>query len=439
MPTSFASWHGILSIYIHPIESARMSSSPTARIAPLAALRFRDFRLLWLGQLVSIAGSQMRIVAVDYHVYDLARRSGTLDPALALGMIGLARVLALLLVAPLSGLIADRADRRMVIMWTSLIALITSAVLAAATQFGFASIWLIYAMVCLAAVAGAFEMPARQAIIPNLVSPEVLPNALSINIIAWQLATVVGPSLAGLLLAQGGIASVYWIDAASFLAVVATALMMGSYAIEGSMKRAGLSDALEGLRFVFRNRMIATTMLLDFVATFFGASRALMPLFADRVLHVGPVQLGWMYSAPAVGAVIVASVLSFITFRRQGPILLIAVGIFGVCVAIFATSTWLPLTLLALAGTGAADTVSMVIRGTIRQLMTPNELRGRMVAVNMIFFAGGPQLGEFQAGLLSSMIGAPIAVLIGGVACVLFVAGMAARVPELRQYDGPAQ
>jgi MFS family permease len=416
-----------------------MSSSPTsaARFAPLAALRFRDFRLLWLGQLISLAGSQMRIVAVDFHVYQLAQRSGGIDPAVALGLIGLARVLALLLVAPLSGLIADRAERRMIIVVTSLVALLTSAGLAFATQFEFVSIWVIYLMVLLAAVAGAFELPARQAIIPMLVPAEVLPNALSINIIAWQLATVLGPSLAGVLLAYGGIATVYWIDAASFLAVVASALLMKRYAVAGSMKRAGISEALEGLRFVFRHRMIASTMLLDFVATFFGASRALLPIFADQVLKVGVVELGWLYSAPAVGAVLVASFLSFITFRRQGPVLLIAVALFGVCVAIFATSTWLPLTLLALAGTGATDTVSMVIRGTIRQLMTPDELRGRMVAVNMVFFAGGPQLGEFQAGLLSSLIGAPLAVCIGGIACVAFVAGMAARVPELRRYDGP--
>jgi MFS family permease len=144
-----------------------------------------------------------------------------------------------------------------------------------------------------------------------------------------------------------------------------------------------------------------------------------------------------MYSAPAVGAVIAAGILSMMTFRRQGPILLIAVGLFGVFVALFAVSTWLPLTLLALAGMGAADTISMVIRGTIRQLMTPDELRGRMVAVNMVFFAGGPQLGEFQVGVLASIIGGPLAVLVGGVLCVTFVAATAWKVPQLRQYDGP--
>jgi MFS family permease len=410
-----------------------------ARFAPLTALRYRDFRLLWFGQLVSTAGSQMRIIAVDYHIYDLARRDGGIDPALALGLIGLARVIALLLVAPISGLIADRVERRKLLIYTSLVALATSAVLAAATEFGFVSIWLVYAMVCAAAVAGAFEMPARQAIVPSLVPAAHLPNALSINIIAWQVSTVVGPSIAGVLIASMGVAPAYWIDAASFVAVVGAALLMKPAPVTGgSLKRPGLADALEGLRFVFRSRLIASTMVLDFFATFFGASRALMPLFADQVLGVGAMELGWMYSAPAVGALITAAVLSSISFRRQGPLLLVAVALFGICIAVFGASRWLPLTLLALAGSGAADTLSMVIRQTIRQLMTPDELRGRMVAVTMVFFSGGPQLGEFQVGLAASLIGAPLAVVIGGTLCVATVVATALRVPELRAYDGPA-
>lgn len=413
------------------------SGGPSSRVAPLAALRYRDFRLLWLGTLVATIGAQMRIVAVNWHVYDLARSGGGIDPALALGLIGLARVLALVLVAPISGLIADRADRRQVLIVTSIASMLSSAGLGAASSFGEPSVWQIYAMVIAAAVAGAFEMPARQALVPRLVPASYLSIALSTNIIAWQLATVVGPSAAGLLIAGLGVAPVYWIDAASYLAVVVAAALMGRYDVAGSTRRPGLGDALEGLRFVFRHRLIASTMLLDFFATFFGAATTLMPLFADQVLGVGPVELGWMYSAPAVGAVIAAAVLSLVTFRRQGALLLVAVGLFGVSIAVFGASRWLPLTLLALAGSGAADTVSMVIRGTIRQLLTPDELRGRMVAVNMVFFAGGPQLGEFYTGVLASIIGAPVAVLIGGTICVLVVLGTAARVPELRAYDGP--
>lgn len=406
--------------------------------SPLTALRYRDFRLLWIGQMVSTVGTQMRIVAVNWHIYQLAKASGTIDPAFALGLIGLVRVIPIVLTALFSGVVADRADRRQLLVITSIIALIASGVLAFAAEFGFVSVWLIYALVALTAVASAFEMPARQAIIPGLVSPQHLPNALSLNIIAWQAATVVGPSLAGILIAAYGVAPVYWIDAATFIAVVISAVMIKARPVVNTAPPAPtLQAAFEGLRFVFRSRMIASTMLLDFFATFFGAAMTLLPLFADQVLHVGPTELGWMYAAPSVGATLAALTLTSVKIPKQGPVLLFAVIIFGICTALFGVSRWLPLTLLALAGTGASDTVSMVIRSTMRQLLTPDELRGRMTAVNMVFFAGGPQLGEFEAGVVASLFGGPLAVLSGGVLCVLAVVAVGWAVPELRRYNGP--
>lgn len=408
------------------------------RLAPLVALRYRDFRLLWIGQLISIAGSQMRIVVVNWQIYELAKVDGVIDPALALGLIGLARVIALLLSAPLSGLIADRMDRRALLVATTLAALATSVVLAAATQHGAISVWLIYAMVIAAAVAAAFEQPARVALLPSLVPPEILPNALSLNIIAWQLATVIGPSLAGILIAWGGAAPVYWIDAASFLAVVAAALLMRTGAAPPAPQgRPTLHEALEGLRFVFRTRLIASTMLLDFFATFFGAATTLLPLFADQVLHVGPVELGWLYAAPSAGAVVAAAAMTSLTIRRQGAVLLWAVALFGLCTALFGASTSLPLSLAALALSGAADTVSMVIRGTLRNLLTPNELRGRMTAVNMVFFAGGPQLGELESGIAAALLGAQPAVVIGGALCIACTGLVAWWDKALRRYEGP--
>lgn len=408
----------------------------TGRFAPLVALRHHDFRLLWGGNLISTAGSQMRIVAVNVQVYELAKASGQIDPALALGLIGLVRVIPLVLTALYSGLIADRVDRRRLLIFSAIAAILCSAVLAATTEFGNPSIWLIYAMVAVGAVAGAFDMPARQALLPNLVPKEQLSNALSLNIIAWQLATIVGPSLAGVLIVWGGIAPVYWIDAASFLAVVVAALLMRRRHVPATTQPAvSLHAALEGLRFVFRSRLIASTMLLDFFATFFGAAMMLLPLFADQVLHVGTAELGVLYSAPSIGAVLAAMALTSISIRRQGPVLLWSVALFGLCTIIFGLSRSLPLTLLALAGTGASDTVSMVIRGTIRQLNTPDELRGRMTAVNMIFFAGGPQLGEFESGIAASLLGGPLAVAIGGALCVVLVGLMALWVGDLRRYE----
>jgi len=412
-------------------------STSSMNLSHFTALRYRDFRLLWLGQFVSITGTQMRNVAIAWQIYQLARVDSSIQPELALGLIGLARVIPLVVAALVSGIVADRVERRSMLILTSLAALGCSVVLAFAAEMECPPPALIYAMVALASVAGAFELPARQAIIPNLVAPQHLPNALSLNIVAWQLATVIGPALSGILIAVAGVALVYWIDAASFLAVVVAALLMRTRNLTTRAEPVSLQTALAGLRFVFSHRLIAATMLLDFFATFFGATSVLLPVFADQVLRIGPTELGWMHAAPSVGAVIAATLLSGVRIPSQGMTLLAAVLLFSVCVIIIGVSRWLPLTLLALAGMGAADTVSMVIRGTIRQLLTPDELRGRMVAVTMIFFAGGPQLGETNIGFIASLIGAPAAVAIGGAACIVMVIGTALKVRELRQYDGP--
>lgn len=391
---------------------------------------------MWFSQLISIAGSQMRVVAVNWQIYQLAKLDGRIDPAVALGLIGLARVIAMLVSTPLSGMIADRTDRRRLIAITSLLALATSVVLAVATQLDYISIWLIYGMVIVAALAGSFEMPARQAMLPNLVPPEVLPNAMSLNIIAWQSATVIGPTLAGLLLAWRGAGMVYWVDALSFLAVVIAAFLIRTEVNAAKpQNRPSFKEAFAGVRFLFDAPLIATTMLLDFFATFFGAANTLMPLLADQVLHVGAIELGWLYSASSVGAVIAAGLLTSVRIRRQGAVLFISVALFGLCTVIFGLSPWLWLTLLALALAGAADTVSMVIRGTIRNLLTPNELRGRMAAVGMLFFAGGPQLGELEAGLLAALIGVQPSIAIGGLLCMAVTGWMAWRTPALRRLD----
>jgi MFS family permease len=379
----------------------------------------------------------MRMVAVDWQVYHIATDQG-IAPALALGFIGLMRLIPMTISALFAGVVADRYERRYVIAVTSIIALLASVVLAIAGSLEDPALWLVYAMVVVTAISGAFEMPARQALIPSLVPPDRLTQAMSAGIVSWQLGTVLGPSIAGILIASLGVVPLYWIDAASYLAVVYAALNMKTVskpaATRGPVR---LADAFEGLRFVFKSKIIASTMVLDFLATFFGAATTLMPIFANDILGVGAQGYGFMRAAPAVGAFLAALLLTSRKIRRQGPVLLVAVAIFGLATAIFGASTWYPLTLVALAITGTADTVSMVIRGTLRQLLTPDELRGRMTAVNMVFVAGGPQLGEFVVGLTASVIGAPIAVLIGGTLCMLLVGGTALRVPELRQFDTP--
>jgi MFS family permease len=399
---------------------------------PLAAFQSRDFTLLWLGNLVSLAGTEMSRTAVTWQVYQL-----TGDP-LALGAIGLARLIPLVLLAMGAGVLADAFDRRKLMIGAQLAMLLSAVILAVSSQFGLASIWVVYGVTALSAAANTIGLPARQALVPSLVPREHLAGALSLNITAWQLATVVGPSLAGVIIAMAGVGAVYWIDAFSYLVILGSLLLIRSRPIAGERRDVSLRAAIEGLQFVRRNKLIWSTMLLDFLATFFSAATTMLPIFAQDILKVGPQGLGLLFAAPSVGAV-VASLVTSVTGagKRQGRLLLWSVVVFGVSTIVFGLSTSFWLSLLMLALVGASDTVSMVVRGTIRNLETPDELRGRMVAVNMLFFAGGPQLGEIEAGVAAKLLGVPLSVAAGGLACVLTTGGVAAAVPELREYgDG---
>ncbi|HYF65882.1 MAG TPA: MFS transporter [Herpetosiphonaceae bacterium] len=415
--------------------------SASSRRLPFAALRHRDFRLLWGGQVVSIAGSQMQVVALHVQFYRLAQQIPGANPALYLGLIGLMQLLPLLILGLGAGVLADRFDRRSVMLVTQSLMMGFSVALAALTWLDMISLPVLYVIVALTFATRTFDTPSRQALVPALVPRETLPNALSLNMIAWQFGHIVGPALGGLLVAETSIALIYGLDALSFGAVLLSLLLMRHRhtpppPTRGSPATAVRGSVLEGLRFVWGSPIILSTMLLDFVATFFGAAMTLLPLFADQILRVDARGLGLMYAAPAVGALGAALVMSTLgQVRNQGKTVLVSVVIYGLATAVFGVSRWLPLTLLALAGTGAADTVSAVLRGTIRQIATPDQLRGRATSVNMIFFQGGPLLGEFEAGLAATLLGAPLAVGLGGLACVLATLVIAWRVPTLRRHD----
>jgi MFS family permease len=355
-------------------------------------------------------------------------------------MIGAARLIPLVLLALGAGVLADAFDRRKLMIGAQIAMLVCSLALAFATQLNLTTLWLIYSVTALSAAAQTLGLPARQALTPMLVPREHLAGALSLNITAWQLATVLGPTIGGLLIAAFGVGAVYWIDAASFLVIIGALLLMRTPTVPGEKRDVSLGAALEGLRFVRRNKLIWSTMLLDFLATFFSAATTLLPIFAAEILHVGPQGLGLLYAAPSAGAVIASLVTSWMgAGRRQGPLLLWAVIAFGASTVVFGLSTSFWLSLLMLAINGAADTVSMVVRGTIRNLETPDELRGRMVAVNMLFFAGGPQLGEIEAGVAARLLGTPLSVAVGGAACMLMSGAVAAATPELRSYTDGSQ
>jgi MFS family permease len=261
-----------------------------------------------------------------------------------------------------------------------------------------------------------------------------LANAIGLHAMAWEIAAIAGPSLAGLLIAWRGVFPVYLLDGFSFAAVIAALLAMHHRAPPRTSVNISVGAMLDGLRFIARTPIILSTMVLDAVATFFAGSLLLLPVFADRLLHVGPRGLGLLYAAQPAGAAVAAGMLAARgTIYRQGAAVLWSIVIYGAAVAAFGISPWLPLSLLLLAVSGAADTVSMVVRQTLRQLLTPDELRGRMTSVNMIFFIGGPQLGEFEAGVVARAAGPRFSVTSGGLACVLAAVVTMLAVPSLRR------
>jgi MFS family permease len=379
-------------------------------------------------------GTQMATVAITWQLYEIT------GSAASLGLLGLFRLLPLVALSLGSGVLADAVDRRRLMIVSQSVMCLLAAILAWATYAELTSAWLIYLIVTLLAAANTFDMPARQALIPNIVPREHLTNALSLNIIVWQVATIVGPTVGGLLIAWRRTTDlVYAIDAVSFGAVIVALLLMRTRHVRAERRPVSIGAALEGLRFVRGTPILFWTMALDFIATFFAGAMTLLPIFAKDILQVGPQGLGLLYASPAVGAVLTGLIMAWIgVVRHQGRVILVAVALYGLCTAIFGFSTSLILSCLMLGGIGAADTVSMVIRGTLRQMLTPDELRGRMVSVNQLFFAGGPQLGEIEAGLVAQLFGAPVSVWTGGLACVIAVLLVAIKVPQLRRYKDTA-
>ena len=403
------------------------------------ALSHRNFRLIWIGLLASITGSMKQNAALLWHVSLLVAPD---KKALALGLVGLVRVVPIVFLSMVSGVVADAWNRRRLMLLTQSSAAIVSLVLALLTFRGLTAVWPIYVLAALGASVGTFDMPARQALVPTLVPREHLPNAITMNTIMFQLASVVGPSFGGIIIAAAGVGWVYVANALSFGCVIAALLLMRG--VSGKPVREGHEPedevswraAREGLKFVFESPLIRSTMLLDFFATFFSSATALLPIFAQDILRVGARGYGWLYAAPAVGAVLMSAVMIPLTsrIRRRGPVLLWAVGGYGLATAVFGVSHWFWLTFLCLALTGAMDTISMIIRNIVRQLETPDRLRGRMIGVNMVFFQGGPQLGELEAGFVANWLGPIFSVVSGGVGCLLATGWVAATTPTLREY-----
>jgi MFS family permease len=402
------------------------------RIPP--ALLHRRFRLLWIGMMVSIAGTQMQIWSIFWHIRTLT------DQPIALGGVGLARILPVIFFSLIGGAMADVVNRRKLLFVTQSVMAASALCLALLTFSGQTALWHIYALTAINAFAVSFDTPSRQALIPNLVPARDLPNAFSMGSLAFQTGAIVGPALSGFVIAYLGQGYTYLINAISFLAVIIALILMGPIPQQvkpDSNPEVSLSAIKEGIRFIISQPIILSTMILDFFATFFASANTLMPIIARDVLHVGEVAYGWLSAAQSIGAVGAALVISQVKeIRNQGIIFMGSVVIFGAATIAFGLAGTFIVAMLALILVGAADSVSTIIRNTIRQLQTPDYIRGRMVSVTQIFFMGGPQLGEMEAGVVAQIFGAPMAVISGGVGCILAVAWIARRWPQLLKYNG---
>lgn len=374
----------------------------------------------------------MQVVAVSWQIYLL-----TGNP-LSLGLIGLSRFLPVLLFSLIGGIAADRYDRRKVMIFAQIAMAFFAAVLFISDRGETINPTIIYLMIAASSLASVFDTPARQSILPLLIPKKEFVNAVSLTTTMWHTAIVLGPTIAGFIIASFGIGSVYAINTFSFMASIIALILIKKGGQETTTKASfSWSGLTEGLRFVFKTPLILSSMILDFFATFFSSATVLLPIFAKDILNVGPQGLGFLYAAPSLGAIIGGLLISgFTKIKKQGLLLLSGVFIYGAATFFFGFARSVPLSLIFLFFTGFGDVISTIIRNTIRQMTTPDHLRGRMVSVNMIFFMGGPQLGEVEAGLLAGAIGTPASVSLGGLGTIIITLLIVYFVPKLRKYEG---
>ena len=388
----------------------------------------RQYRLLFSGQAISYIGTQLTAVAAPYQVFVLT------DSSFAVGMLGLAQIVPLVLGSLLGGAWADSHDRRRLLLIAQLLLGVTSAGLAINAFVATPQVWLIYVLTALAAGFSGLDHPTRSAAVPNLVSRRDLPAALALNQLMWQLGLVVGPALAGLLIARVSIASTYALDVVSFAVAAVTLLRMAPILPAGVHPGGGRASILEGLRFLKGRQALQGTFVIDINAMIFGMPRALFPALGTDVFG-GPEAVGLLYAAPAAGA-LGAAIWSGWAGRvdGQGRGVIWAVVAWGAAVALFGLSPWLWLALVLLAVAGAADVVSAVFRNSILQLTVPDRLRGRLSSVHIAVVTGGPRLGDVEAGAVAALTTPTFAVVSGGVACMAGAALIARLMPALGRW-----
>jgi MFS family permease len=396
--------------------------------------RHRDFRLLWTGELISQTGSQITLVAVFIQVFRLTGSSA------AVGIIGLAQLGPLIVMTLLGGPLVDRIDRRRLMIAAAAGQAVASAALFLGALAGRPPLLVVYVAAGLSGGLAGFSLSTRSAATPNTVPPSELPQALALNQVMWQTCQIVGPAVGGLIVGRIGLSWAYGLDVASFGGVILTALRMSPQPPRnGGSATTGWRGVVEGFRFLKGRRVLQTTFTADLIAMIFGMPRALFPVLALTQFHRGEEVVGALFSAVAVGALVGALTTGWVgRIRRQGLAVLVAVAIWGLGITAFGLVgdlLWAAFVCLAVAG--AADVISAVFRGTILQQSVPDDLRGRLSAVHIVVVAGGPRIGDFEAGLVAALSTPTVSVVSGGLVCIVGVVALAAAVPEFARYEAP--
>ncbi|MDA4845496.1 MFS transporter [Hoeflea poritis] len=392
-----------------------------------AAFRHRSFTRYWIARFLSAFGMQVISVAVGWQIYDLTRNP------FDLGLIGLVQFLPSLVLILVTGAVADRFGRRMIMGICEIVALFAAAALVFLTLRGLTSPLPVFAVLLVIGITRAFFAPASTSLAPNLVPEEDLANAIAWNSMSWQGATILGPVAGGLLYGIG--ASVpYWTSVVLFFIGAILIFSIPRPEQQRGVHNQSWETLSAGFRYIWREKIVLGAISLDMFAVLLGGAVALMPVFARDILDLGPWGLGLLRAAPGVGAVAMALYLAAHPFRsRAGATMFVAVGIFGAATTVFGMSTIAWVSIAALAVMGAADMISVYVRQTLIQLWTPDALRGRVSAVNMVFIGASNELGEFRAGGMAALIGAVPAVVVGGIGAMGIAGVWAILFPALRK------
>ncbi|MDZ7992109.1 MAG: MFS transporter [Nostoc sp. EfeVER01] len=402
------------------MSSRKQNSKPhnfeVAQHDPFAAFKFRDYRLFTIGRLVLFVGSQMQTVAIGWELYERT------NSAIALGGVGLAQVLPMIVLTLIAGDVADRRDRKLT-MLLSVILLALCSLALGVLSYTQGAIFLIYACLVLTGVARAFLKPASDALMWQLIPVSAFTNAATWNSSSFQLAAVIGPAFGGFGIALLGSATgVYLLAALAALLCFILTLAIKEQKVIRSTEPISLQALAAGAKFVWQNQLILAAITLDMFAVLLGGAIALLPIFAKDILHVGPVELGYLQAAHSIGALTMAITLAYLPpLRKAGPSLLWSVVGFGVVTIIFGLSRSFWLSMLMLILGGALDRISVVIRHTLVQIRTPDHLRGRVAAINSVFISASNELGGFESGLTAALFGPVISVVGGGIGTIVVV------------------